>query len=162
MTSQELRELIQELVQAVSLAMQSGEQLPDEFLGQIAQTLELLYNRLEEVEAAGQDIPPTPPSGRPDIQEAMPSSNVEGFARDENTGKLYVRFLGKHPNRMGPVYEYSGVPDSMYNLFRQGAVPARTNGQNKWGKWWKGKSPSMGASVNVLLKQGGFNYRRVG
>jgi len=142
--------------------MQSGEQLPDEFLGQIAQTLELLYNRLEEVEGAG--LAGTSINGptQPPIEPGMPSSNVEGFARDENTGKLYVRFLGKHPNRMGPVYEYSGVPDSMYNLFRQGAVPARTNGQNKWGKWWKGKTPSMGASVNVLLKQGGFNYRRVG
>lgn len=159
MDPQELREMIQELVQAVTLAMQSGEQLPDEFLAQIAQTLELLYNRLEEAEGGiTGDISPTQ---QPDLQQAMPSSNVDAFSYDDKTGNLYVRFLGKHPNRQGAVYQYGGVPPSMFNLFRQGAVPARTDGQNKWGKWWKGKSPSMGASVNVLLKQGGFNYRRV-
>lgn len=162
MNPAELRELIQELVQAVTLAMQSGEQLPDEFLAQIAQTLELMYNRLEEMEGVGGGPTTQPGPTEGDLQQAMPSSNVDSFAYDDKSGKLLVRFLGKHPNRNGAVYSYDNVPAPMFDLFRRGAVPARTNGQNKWGKWWKGKNPSMGSSVYTLLRQGGFNYRRVG
>lgn len=159
MNPEELRELIQELVQAVTLAMQSGEQLPDEFLGQIAQTLELLYNRLEQAEGQAPGAPQPPV--QPDMQQSMPSSNVEGFAYDDRSGTLYVRFLGRHPNRNGPIYSYDNVPPVMFDLFRQGAVPARTEGRNRWGSWWRGKAPSMGASVYTLLRLGGFNYRRV-
>ena len=153
---QQIKDRLRELIRRVA---EMGEEPPEEIQDLLIQVIAKAQREIEELRAQG-GAPGLPPT-QPPIQPGMPSSNVEGFARDENTGKLYVRFLGKHPNRQGPVYEYSGVPDSMYNLFRRGAVPARTNGQNKWGKWWKGKVPSMGASVYTLLKQGGFDYRRV-
>ena len=76
-------------------------------------------------------------------------------------GRLLVRFLGDHPNRNGPVYAYGGVPREVFDMFQKGAVPARTDGQNKWGKWWKGKVPSIGASLYTLIKQRGYPYQRL-
>jgi len=156
MELQELEGLLQELLQVIQLIFNSGEILSDEIQGQIAQTLELLYNRIEALRAEVNG-----PISTPEITSGMPSSNVEGFAYDDKTNRLYVRFLGKHPNRNGPIYSYEGVPPVMFDLFRRGAVPARTDGQNKWGKWWKGKVPSLGASVYTLLKLGGFPYQRL-
>lgn len=154
---QEFEALLSELLQALQAVMQGGEPLSDEIQGAIAQTLELLYNRIEQLRGEA----PTAPAQQPELQQSMPSSNVEGFAYDDKTGKLFVRFLGKHPDRNGPIYSYDNVPPVMYELFRRGSVPARTNGQNKWGKWWQGKVPSMGASVYTLLRLGGFPYQRV-
>ena len=154
MNPEELEALMRELVQGITQVMQSGEVLSDEFQGLLAQTLSLLYDRIESLGA-----PPSQPT--PPIGPSIPSSNVEGFAYDEDSGTLYVRFLGKHPNRNGPIYSYDNVPPVMFELFRRGSVPARTDGHNKWGRWWKGKVPSMGASVYTLLRLGGFPYQRV-
>ncbi len=159
MQLQQLQALLKELLQALQQVMASGEELPDELQGQIAKTLELLYSRIEQLK--GTEGVLTPPPGKPPIEPGMPSSNVEGFAYDDKNKKLFVRFLGEHPNRNGPVYSYDGVPPVMFDLFRRGAAAARTNGQNKWGKWWKGKTPSLGASMHTLIKLGGFPYKKV-
>ncbi len=158
MPLQQFEGLLSELLQALQMTMQSGEELPDELQGQIAQTLELLYNRIESLRAVA---PSSTSPQSPPLESSMPSSNVEGFAYDDKNKKLYVRFLGKHPNPNGPVYSYDNVPPMIFELFRKGAVPARTDGKNKWGKWWKGKVPSMGASVYTLLRLGGFPYQRI-
>jgi len=162
MNPEELRALLLELVQAINLVMQSGEVLSDEFQGQLAQTLSNLVSRIDQGRGKQSDadgLPPTPPES--DIQEAMPSSNVEGFAYDDKTGRLLVRFLGKHPNRNGPIYSYGGVPPNIFDIFRRGAIPAKTNGKNKWGEWWQGKYPSMGAAMYHLIRAGGYPYRRI-
>jgi hypothetical protein len=86
------------------------------------------------------------------VPPGIPSSNVAGMDYNDKTGDLKVQFLGKHPNRNGPIYEYPQTPKVIAELLQSGAIPARTDGQNKWGKWWKGKSPSAGASVFTLLK----------
>lgn len=83
------------------------------------------------------------------------SSNVYGFKYDNATGNLLVRF------NEGGVYSYSGVPKNVFNLFAAGAIPAKTDGENRWGRWWKNKSPSLGSSLNVLLKLGGFPYQKL-
>lgn len=124
----------------------------------------MLQNILELIQRqrpAGGPITPPQGPGTGDIQEAMPSSNVEGFAYDDKSGRLMVRFLGKHPNRYGDVYAYDGVPREIFDMFQKGAVPARTDGKNKWGKWWKGKVPSIGASLFTLIKERGYPYRRM-
>ena len=61
----------------------------------------------------------------------------------------------------GPIYGYDGVPKVIYDLFQSGSIPARTNGQNRWGKWWKGKVPSLGASLYTLISQGQYPYQRL-
>ena len=155
---QEFQGLLQELLQAIQLSMESGEIFSDDLQGEIARTLELLYNRIEEL--LGKEIPSIPQK-EPELSSSMPSSNVESFGYDDKTGRLLVRFLGKYPQRNGPVYGYEGVPKVIFDIFKHGAIPARTDGKNKWGKWWKGKVPSVGASMFTLIKNGGYPYQRL-
>ncbi len=163
MNPEELQELLRALIQAVTEVIQSGEELPDELQGMIADTLDNLVTRIDESRQGGAGQPPiTPPGGHPPgIEEAMPSSNIEGFAYDDKTGRLMVRFLGKHPNRNGPIYAYQGVPANIADIFMRGAIPAKTNGKNKWGSWFQGKYPSMGAAMAHVIKAGGYPYQRM-
>lgn len=127
-------------------------------LGEMLQNILQIIQQQEQEPA--ENLQPTAPQEQ-NITQAMPSSNVEGFAYDDKNGRLLVRFLGEHPNRNGPVYAYGGVPKEIFQLFQSGAVPARTDGKNKWGKWWKGKVPSIGASMYTLIKGGGYPYQRL-
>lgn len=161
MNPDELEDLLRQLVQSISEVMQSGEQLSDEFQGLLADTLAKLVDRIDQARSQQQPEAPTTPPQQAQINEAMPSSNVEGFAYDDKTGRLLVRFLGKHPDRNGPIYSYDNVPENVFDIFRRGAIPAKTNGRNKWGEWWQGKYPSMGAAMYHLIRAGGYSYRRV-
>ena len=88
-------------------------------------------------------------------QSPIQSSNVWGFNYDQNSNKLLVKF------NEGGIYEYNNVPRHIFELFRRGAVPAKTEGQNNYGKWWKGKEPSIGAALAELIKKGGYPYQKV-
>lgn len=152
-----MNELLQYVQDLLQYAEGSAANLNPESQQALA---ELIQQFLEVIEQMGsQGAPPTQPP--PPIEPGGPSSNVEGFAYDDRNNRLLVRFLGDHPNRNGPVYAYENVPPVIFNLVKQGAVPARTDGKNKWGKWWKGKVPSLGASVYTLLRVGGFPYKRM-
>jgi hypothetical protein len=83
------------------------------------------------------------------------SSNIYGFQYDPDSGKLRVRF------NEGGVYEYGSVPPDIYQAFEAGAIPAKTEGENQWGKWWRGKEPSAGSSFFELIKMGGFPYKKL-
>lgn len=101
-----------------------------------------------------------PPGQQPTAEGGIPhadinSSNIYGFRFNPKNGQLMVRF------QSGAVYGYSGVPQGVFNTFRQGAVPARTNGQNDYGRWWTGKMPSLGAAFYNLIRQGGYDYQRL-
>lgn len=162
---EELEDILDAILRGVQEALQNGEVLSEEFQSQIAQEIIYLTGEIDQLyQQGGQGAPPiTPPGGGQGegIQEAMPSSNIEGFAYDDKTGKLMVRFLGKHPNRNGPIYSYQGVPPNIFDIFRRGAIPAKTNGKNKWGEWWQGKYPSMGAAMYHVIRAGGYPYQRV-
>jgi hypothetical protein len=82
------------------------------------------------------------------------SSNVYGFRYDPRSGRMRVRF------NSGSVYEYDNVPPRIFKLFQQGAAQAQTTGQNRWGAWWRGKSPSLGAAMHQYIRDR-FNYRRL-
>lgn len=83
------------------------------------------------------------------------SSNVYGYQYNPRSKMLRVRF------NSGSVYEYDGVPPQIFKVFQAGAVPARTDGQNKWGKWWKGKIPSLGAAFYHLIRSRDYPYKKV-
>ncbi len=224
MNTQELEELLQELLQAVEQVMQSGEVLSDEFQGQIAQTLNNLVTRIDESrgktenvstdqgsplsasqlshtpsndaqllwilagqqeqafisylrnfpteatqsllnnpELLGQTIDQLSqmmPQGQPATihgidQADLNSSNIWGTAYDPRSGKMRVRFQG------GSEYEYDGVPANIYRAFTKGNASAKTKGKNRYGQWWVGKNPSLGAAMNQYIKAGKFNYRKI-
>ena len=85
----------------------------------------------------------------------LQSSNIYGFQYDPRGKVLRVRF------NSGSVYQYQGVPPNVFKIFRGGAVPAKTNGRNQYGRWWEGKIPSLGAAFYQLIRQGGFPYARM-
>lgn len=91
----------------------------------------------------------------------LQSSNVYGFKYNPKSKKLLVQFQGNEQPGQGPVYKYDNVPPVIFKIFASGAVPAKTSGSNKWGRWWKGKNPSLGAAMYQLIKLGGFPYQRV-
>jgi len=161
---EELEDILDTILRGVQEALQNGEILSEEFQLQIAQEITLLTQEIDDLYEQNPQDPleglGSTPTGD-NLTTAMPSSNVEGFAYDDKSGKLLVRFLGDHPNKHGDVYAYGGVPKQIFDLFQKGAVPARTNGSNKWGKWWKGKNPSMGASLHTLIKGGGYPYQKL-
>lgn len=220
MDVQELRSLLQELLQAIEQVASTGEELSDQFQGMLAETLGNLYSRIEELSQNGPsetaNIPPetlsNPPSNDAQLlwilagqqpqaflsylrtfptpatsqllnnpqqlnativqlNQMMPpgelpivdgiqhadlnSSNVWGAAYNPKTGKMRVRFQG------GSIYEYGGIPKAIFDAFIHGNAEAQTNGQNRYGRWWKGKNPSLGAALNKYIKAGNFPYRRI-
>jgi hypothetical protein len=155
-----LEDIVDQIMRGVKEMLMAGEIIPEDFQLIIAQELNLTADRIDELKVMlkavqGPGISPEP------LTEAMPSSNISAFAYDPESQALRVQFLGKFPNRGGPIYQYGGVPKQIFDLFQRGAVPARTNGKNKWGEWWKGKVPSIGASLYTLLKTAGYPYQRL-
>ncbi len=155
---QTLKSTLAEFLNAIQQVLQSGERLSDNFQGQIAQFIGSIFDRIQQLESEqGPPSAPTPPLE----PNPIGSSNVNSFGYDEKTGRLMVKFQGDYPQQNGPVYAYEGVPKAIFELFKRGAVPARTDGKNAWGKWWKGKVPSLGASMFTLIKGGGYPYQRM-
>ena len=106
----------------------------------------------------------TMPQG--EVSEGIPkaelqSSNVYGYQYDPRSKSLRVKFNGRDVQEDGPIYQYDNVPPFVFKMIASGAVPAKTTGRNRFGAWWQGKSPSLGASVNELLKIAGFPYQRL-
>lgn len=154
-------ELLQYFEMLLQYAQANAQNLNPESQQVLAQFIAQFQQLIEQnMQQAGGESPI--PEGNQQTQPAgMPSSNVEGFSYDPKTGRMYVRFLGDYPNREGPVYAYENVPRNIFDLFRQGAIPARTKGKNRWGEWWKGKVPSLGASLYTLIKNQGYQYSKV-
>lgn len=98
-----------------------------------------------------------PPLGQADgVQQApLQSSNVYGYRFDPLKKRLTVRF------QEGSVYRYEGVPKLIFDMFAHGDGVAKTSGSNRYGRWWKGKNPSLGAALNELIKLGGFPYQKI-
>ena len=159
---QELEDLISQLLFGLQEVMSSGEILSDEFQALIAQELQLTLVRIDELRSENpvEELPPTL-GQEPPLNQQMASSNVYAFGYDPEKERLLVKFQGNDGEGQGSVYGYDGVPQVIFDLFQKGAIPARTDGQNKWGKWWKGKVPSLGASLYTLIKNGPYPYQRL-
>lgn len=132
---------------------------PDPQLNNLLNSPERLESTIEQLSQQPLALPEMSSDG---IQESgIKSSNVFGFRYDPDSRKLRVKFNGKDVKSTGPMYEYENIPPQIAEMFMSGAVPAKTKGRNRWGRWWRGKSPSIGAAANRLLRNGGFNYRRL-
>lgn len=159
-----LEELLDELIAGIQSVLQSGEVLNDDFLGMIAQELEATFSRIEElkgsvaqpgsVESLTSQIPQLD-------QGPFPSSNVNSFKYDPKNETLFVKFHGQENAETGPVYRYNNVPRNIYDVFSNGRVAPKTSGQNQYHRWIKGVTPSLGASLYSLIRNGGYPYQRM-
>lgn len=127
--------------------------VPDPALNALITQPDRLNNLVEHF---SRQQPPGEPPTADGIQHAdLQSSNVYGFKYNPKNQRLLVRF------NSGSVYGYDGVPAGVFDIFRRGAVPARTKGQNRWGRWWQGKIPSLGAAFYQMIRQGQYPYQRL-
>ena len=84
------------------------------------------------------------------------SSNVAKIMYNDETEELVLQFHDRS------IYTYSGVS---FNLFRDiidGNGVCRTEGENRWGSWYVGKSPSVGAAVYQRLIEANISYTKGG
>jgi KTSC domain len=127
--------------------------VPDPALNSLLKDPTQLQNIIQKF---SQQFPPDQPQQIGGIEKApLHSSNIWGFNYDPKSGGLNVRFNG------GSTYHYDNVPPYIFNVFQRGAVPAKTTGQNQYGKWWQGKNPSLGAAFYELIRSGPYPYERV-
>lgn len=149
-----------EVIDLLQQLMQQAGELADELSDEeMAEILRIFKEAIELIEQGNAQA--VGAQSLPELQQSMPSSNIHSFGYDEDTGKLLVKFQGDFPENNGSVYSYSGVPKVIFDLFQKGAIPARTDGSNKWGKWWKGKVPSIGASMYALIKSQNYPYEKI-
>jgi len=154
---EEIKNAIRELIKAL---VQRGTPLSEELKIQLARVIEYAAERIQELRS--QEIPKEVPTQSELVPGGYPSSNVNAFKYDPKTKRLFVQFHGPYPQAEGPVYSYADVPDYLFDVISRGAVGPKTSGKNKYHAWNRGITPSLGASVNALLKAGGFSYQRVG
>jgi hypothetical protein len=84
------------------------------------------------------------------------SSNVKNIMYNDETKELVIQF------NSGDIYTYSNIDFSQFQRVFSGAGICRTEGKNKWGSWFVGKTPSVGAAVYQTLVRSGASYRRGG
>jgi hypothetical protein len=86
---------------------------------------------------------------------SIKSSNVWKFKFNDKTGELVVQFQD------GSTYTYSNVALNDFEQFASGSGGVcKTEGENRWGSWEIGKTPSVGAAVwDILMK---YSYKKGG
>lgn len=165
MIEQQIEELKNALRQVMQMIADRNEPLSEELKTALAQVMEHVANRIQELrqqEARQIEGQVTPPQGPPPIEPGpFPSSNINGFNYDYDSGKLLVKFQDKYPGTNGAVYAYENVPRFIYDVFRKGAVAPKTSGKNRWHTWRKGVTPSLGAAMYHLIRNGGYSYQRL-
>lgn len=123
----------------------------------------------EEQKIIADTVPITPEEPQGGHFEPIPglepapyeSSNINAFKYDPKSQKLVVKFQGKYPSQNGPVYAYEGVPKNIFEVFARGAVAPKTSGHNRWHRWKKGVTPSHGAAMYALIREGNFPFRKL-
>jgi hypothetical protein len=129
-----------------------AKQVPDANINRIAANKTTLENALNKLQGSIQ-ISKGEESGIP--QAGLQSSTVYGFKYSPRNKRLFVKFQGDG------VYKYDNVPRNIANLFANGSAKAKTQGSNRYGAWFVGKSPSLGASLNEYIKKLGFPYQKI-
>jgi len=131
------------------------------YLGQVPDpALNAILNNPVQLQQIIRRLQENQPQERNRVIDGIPqapigSSTIYGYQYDPQDKKLYVRFQGDG------IYEYSGVSPQIFQIFQSGAIPAKTEGSNDYGVWFRGKSPSLGSSFYELIKQHGYPHQKV-
>lgn len=153
-----------ELIDAISAYIeeiaQDIDDISDEEFEQIMSVLQQILQDAVESQQSGQGA--QIPVDTDNLQGTpYPSSNINAFKYDPSKKQLVVKFMGKDQANAGPTYSYDNVPEHLVDVFARGAVGPKTTGKNKWHAWFKGRTPSHGAAMAALIKNGGYPYQRV-
>ena len=172
----------------LDIASQQIDSLDDETMNALTQLLNQANKRIlqlreeekpigvqfaeDEQEDITNGIPPVgpiSPPGQPPTGGPVPpldpaphaSSNVNALKYDPIKKQLYIKFMGKDTADSGPTYSYSGVEKNIFDVILRGGIAPLTSGKNKYHEWFRGITPSHGASVNALLVKGNYPYERI-
>ena len=156
MNEQKIQDLKDALREVMMMIAERNQPVSDEMKAAIVQVMEHVANRIQQLRAEESNIK-VPPLNSAEY----PSAQINSFNYDPKKGALFVKFQGDYPNQNGPIYRYSNIPQNIFNLFKRGAVAPKTSGKNAWHEWKKGLAPSLGASMNALIKSGGYSFQKV-
>lgn len=84
------------------------------------------------------------------------SSNVDKMKWNDETNELVIKFND------GSYYTYFDIDSNTFFSIVNGEASCISEGENKDGSWWVGKSPSVGASVYEYLVSNGARYESGG
>lgn len=84
------------------------------------------------------------------------SSNVKKIMYNDETREMFIQFQDKS------IYTYYDVSMNLFLDVSGGQATCITSGQNKYGRWYVGKTPSVGAAVHKFLVKKGIKYKRGG
>jgi hypothetical protein len=84
------------------------------------------------------------------------SSNVAKIMYNDETRELVLQFNDKS------IYTYLNVDFNLFREIMDGNGVCRTEGKNKWGEWFVGKTPSVGAAVYERLVLNNITYKKGG
>jgi hypothetical protein len=162
-----LQAIIDEILQGIQDILQSGEILSDDFQGLIAQELGETMDRITQLQEELQEnpvdgMPPNIPEIPQLDQAPYESSNINSFKYNPDSRELFIKFHGRDTADSGPTYSYQDIPPNIYDVFRRGAVGPRTSGSNRYHTWHRNILPSLGAAAYQLIREGGYQYQRVG
>lgn len=158
---EEIKQLVFSVVQFVEEQQLPMDQELQTLLAELFDyaSLRIIELREQEKEFGEPEVPNLP---TPQLEQApYPSSNINSFKYDPDNETLYVKFHGSDTADSGPTYQYEGVPGFIFDIFAKGSIAPKTSGSNKYHTWIKGVTPSLGASMHALIKQGGFPYQRL-
>jgi hypothetical protein len=84
------------------------------------------------------------------------SSNVKKIMYNDETKEMFIQFQDKS------IYTYFNVPFQLFLDVSGGKATCITSGENKYGSWFVGKTPSAGAAVHRYLIKRGVAYKKGG
>jgi hypothetical protein len=151
---QETIELIRFLSQQVQ---ENQSEFSDEELSGMFSVLQRAVNFVESKQAK----PPiaAPP---PDVPESsLESAVANGVLYDPKSKRMLVQYHGKYPQKKGSIYSYEGITPMIAQMIRGGHIAPKTSGANDFHRWHRNVRPSLGASIDRLLKKTGVPYKKI-
>jgi len=87
---------------------------------------------------------------------SIPSANVRRIVYNDETKEMVIQFQDKS------IYTYFEVPFQTFLNVSGGEATCITTGENKYGSWFVGKNPSVGAAVWRYLRDSNIRYKKGG
>ena len=89
------------------------------------------------------------------LQGGVASSNVDSYRYNDVSGELILTFND------GSRYRYYQIDKDDFESIVLGDATCTTEGENEYGRWYIGKSPSVGAAVWNYLIDRGVRYQKL-